>query len=88
MSHFGTERTSPRGQLISAFRGKADIDWMKPPCPLLTQSGHEQLGIAAVQTHPRPPFRRPQIPAVIASFHSIARAALSLGGGQCDDAIS
>ena len=34
-------------------------------CPLLTQSGHARLKIAAVQTSPWNPFRRSQIPAVI-----------------------
>jgi putative ABC transport system substrate-binding protein len=34
-------------------------------CPLLTQSGHQRLRIAAVQTDPRAPFRRPQKPDVI-----------------------
>jgi class 3 adenylate cyclase len=34
-------------------------------CLLLTQSGHWQLKIVAVQPDPRTPFRRPQIPAVI-----------------------
>ena len=34
-------------------------------CPLLTQSGHQAFGIAAVQTGPWSPFRRSQIRAVI-----------------------
>src|SRR5215469_9251703 len=34
-------------------------------CLLLTQSGHERLRIAAVQTSPWNPFRGAQIPAVI-----------------------
>jgi hypothetical protein len=31
----------------------------------MTQSGHEGLGIAAMQTDPWMPFRRPQIPDLI-----------------------
>src|SRR6516162_7139919 len=50
---------------MSAFGGKADIERIWSECPLLTQSGHEWRRIAAVQTDPETPFRRPQIPAVI-----------------------
>src|SRR5215468_11130491 len=50
---------------MSAFGGKADIERIWSECPLLTQSGHERRRIAAVQTDPETPFRRPQIPAVI-----------------------
>jgi len=53
-----------------------------PRCPLLTQSGHERLRIAAVQTSLWNPFRRPQIPDVIASFKAWSAQALSLRGGN------
>jgi hypothetical protein len=41
---------------MSAFGGKADIVQTVAECPLLTQSGHDQLWIAAVQTNPEPHF--------------------------------
>ena len=37
---------------MSAFGGKADADMRR--CPLLTQSGHQRLKIAAVQLDPEP----------------------------------
>src|SRR5215472_9672562 len=55
MSAFVTKRTSRQAGSMSAFGGKADI----------TQSGHGQLRIAAVQRDGGTPFRRSQIPALI-----------------------
>jgi hypothetical protein len=34
----------------------------------MTHSGHQQLNIAAVQLGPEPPFRQPQIAAVITAM--------------------
>jgi len=34
-------------------------------CPLLAQSGHERLGVAAVQLGLKTPFRSPQIPQIL-----------------------
>jgi len=47
-------------------------------CLLLTQSGHERGGIAAVQTDPRPLFRQSQIPDVINHIGVV----LSFGAGD------
>src|SRR5215469_15068108 len=57
-------------------------------CLLLAQSGHAALRIVATQNDRSTPFRRPQIPAVIASFQSIVRTGLRPWGRQCDDAPS
>jgi hypothetical protein len=64
---------------IVCFRGNSGHHKLKPPCLLVTQSGHERLRIAAVQTDPQTPFRQSQIPAVIAKP---SRAGLSLGEGN------
>jgi hypothetical protein len=70
---------------MSAFGGKADLAWTPSKCQLLTQNGHEQLKIAAVQTDPWTPlFANPQIPAVISEVGAVLR----LAGRQCDDAIA
>src|SRR5262249_18874230 len=63
---------------MSAFGGKADIGW-RCRCLLLTQSGHERLRIAVVQTDPSSPFRRSQFPAVIADVIGVV---LSLEEGD------
>jgi hypothetical protein len=41
---------------MSAFGGKADIEIPGRDVCFLTQSGHERLGVAAVQTGPEPRF--------------------------------
>jgi hypothetical protein len=47
MSASGTKRTSSSRLAMSAFGGKADIE-----IPLMTQSGHGRLRIAAARTDP------------------------------------
>jgi len=54
---------------MSAFGGKNGHPPNITECPLMTQSRHERLKFAALQTDPGTPFRRLQNPAVIA-FHS------------------
>jgi hypothetical protein len=65
----GASRTVkfPTGAVVPAL-GQGSWQSDAAQCPLMTQSGHSVPRIVAAQNDGRTPFRRSQIPAVIASY--------------------
>jgi len=97
MSALGQKQTSVHVRIVSSFPPKAELPYLDragrvelrsdPPSTPDTIGVVEGkivsvLRIAAVQTSLWNPFRRPQIPDVIASFKAWSAQALSLRGGN------